>query len=627
MKKWFALITAVLLLGVLYQVTNLSVTYGQNLIAIRNNLGKSGSWRGANFNQSQKVADYIEFLQQNIPANARVILPSFGGDSKVLVNPYMQFFLAPREVLNCLNIECLQTISREDTYIVILGNLPKDLFSDTPYIMFDEHWGLLPPDDYTSENISEMVSFTSLGAIILAGVGPLLWIAALILSGSTVAILLYPGQERLLTIAFGYGLGFSLFSIGIILVNLVGFNLNTLLIIVMTMIIMVLPCSILFWRNRKLESENPQPGSGPKKIKFDFWTIIFIGLSGIATIFAVGKGYHRIDAIQIWGAKAYGIAADGTFAGVTNWGTNTLAYPLHIPGLIAAFRVLFGDLLPSSKLIFCGYYLATMMVGYFTLLGMGVRRWLSGLAVVLLFTTPIIFQHGTIGYANLPLTFYLLCGVVVFLPVFAGRITLGNLLLSGLFFASAAWTRPEGLILSIICAGLLLFLVHFDKNHSFCWRKALIFLAPLLVYLVFWQVIKQQMYPDPLTKSNLASDALLQIIRGDFHIRELFFIIKFLLQEMVSPNVWGALGVILLFAAFPVLFFRKSVSRAAKVMIATGGLFLAMIIGMYYLTSFDSAQDLSWWVTTGLNRMIFPGLVLLWLGIIGAYQDLSKVTR
>jgi hypothetical protein len=61
-------------------------------------------------------------------------------------------------------------------------------------------------------------------------------------------------------------------------------------------------------------------------------------------------------------------------------------------------------------------------------------------------------------------------------------------------------------------------------------------------------------------------------------------------------------------------------------MIAAGGLLIVMIIGMYFLTSFDPDHDLSWWVTSGLNRMLFPGVIILWLGIIGAYRDFLSST-
>ena len=37
-------------------------------------------------------------------------------------------------------------------------------------------------------------------------------------------------------------------------------------------------------------------------------------------------------------------------------------------------------------------------------------------------------------------------------------------------------------------------------------------------------------------------------------------------------------------------------------------------LGIYYLASYDSVHDISWWVNTGLDRMLFPGLLLLWVG-------------
>ena len=89
---------------------------------------------------------------------------------------------------------------------------------------------------------------------------------------------------------------------------------------------------------------------GMPKRNFDIWPLIFTGLGAIVIALAVGKGYHRLDAIQIWGVKGYGIAADGTLKTVTNWGANTLAYPLHIPVLIAAPYDNSPQLLPVARL-------------------------------------------------------------------------------------------------------------------------------------------------------------------------------------------------------------------------------------------------------------------------------------
>jgi hypothetical protein len=226
MKKLFFLIIVGIVIATLFQIANLSCEYGPDLISIRRNLGKSGLWRGANFNQSQKVADYIEFLNRNIPENARVVLPSLENDSKILVNPYMQFFLAPREVINCMSVKCLKDISRQDSFILIVGNQTKNLYPDESFIMFDAHWGVLPPKNFSNENLTPMTAFNNLGEVVRAGVEPLIWIATLTLLGTIFVVALYPGEARLQQVALGYGMGLGLFSLGVTAFNLLGFQID-----------------------------------------------------------------------------------------------------------------------------------------------------------------------------------------------------------------------------------------------------------------------------------------------------------------------------------------------------------------------------------------------------------------
>ena len=78
----------------------------------------------------------------------------------------------------------------------------------------------------------------------------------------------------------------------------------------------------------------------------------------------------------------------------------------------------------------------------------------------------------------------------------------------------------------------------------------------------------------------------------------------------------------LLIGCVVVIIFYKFTSLTARVMIVAGCLFLLMVVGMYFLTSFDSSNDLSWWVTSGMNRMVFPGIIILWLGLTGALHDI-----
>jgi hypothetical protein len=51
------------------------------------------------------------------------------------------------------------------------------------------------------------------------------------------------------------------------------------------------------------------------------------------------------------------------------------------------------------------------------------------------------------------------------------------------------------------------------------------------------------------------------------------------------------------------------------------------MIGVYYLTSYDTAHDISWWVDTGLDRMMLPGLLLLWIGGISGVSLFYKRER
>jgi hypothetical protein len=76
--------------------------------------------------------------------------------------------------------------------------------------------------------------------------------------------------------------------------------------------------------------------------------------SALADAFlSVGSGCHASDELLIWDHKGYGIAQDQSIAGVMGWG-NTVHYPLHVPLLVAAFKLLFQETLPASKLAFAG---------------------------------------------------------------------------------------------------------------------------------------------------------------------------------------------------------------------------------------------------------------------------------
>ena len=188
----------------------------------------------------------------------------------------MQFFLAPREVINCMSVECLQDISRQDTYILIIGNQAKNLYPDESFNMFDAHWGVLPPDNSSNENLTSRTAFNDLREVVHAGAAPLLWMAILTLLGTLLVVSLYPGQARLQQLALGYGLGLGLFSLGITALNLLGFQIDSLLLLVITGLFLI--PALLFWhlRKKKLNGNGLQSEMGIPKRNFDHRSLCFV---------------------------------------------------------------------------------------------------------------------------------------------------------------------------------------------------------------------------------------------------------------------------------------------------------------------------------------------------------------
>lgn len=49
-------------------------------------------------------------------------------------------------------------------------------------------------------------------------------------------------------------------------------------------------------------------------------------------------------------------------------------------------------------------------------------------------------------------------------------------------------------------------------------------------------------------------------------------------------------------------------------MILCGLAYEVIIFFSYYLTSYNSQFDISRWVSTGLDRAMMPGIIILWVG-------------
>ncbi len=587
-------------------------------LGILSNLNRTGTWRSAKFARSENFADYLMFLREEIPENGIVILPPEEVSMWTLSNTNsMQFFLDPREIKNCTTIDCgANFIGKENTYILIMGlsQFPGKIIQNQAanIRMHNDTWGVFGPEDGLGKGTPpvDLSSFEILATDIFL---PLFSFTLLILIGYYFASMVLPGLSPWSRLGIGYGVLMGVFSVSGYIFLYLGWieNLTLCFSLLTGLSLMILIAALLTKKVRLgIIADLFVWGS-----TLDIWTILIVILGGLYIFLAVGAGVHATDSYVLWGAKGAGLASEG-LSGVITRGTNTTVYPLHIPLLIGILMDTFGDTLPASKLIFPVYYLSLLLVVYGFLKERS-DSVLAGLGTLVLATIPVLAHHARIGYANLPLTFYLVVGVILFIRAISESNPNYQRMLwfvSGVFFALAIWTRPEGLwlVIGILIAGLsyLLFsgeLKHFNK----IW---LIAIAPLLV-VVGWKVTSSRFYVGIKPVEGNLEKIVHQFSVGIYHLKDFSLILMYFLRQFSNFQTWGVVGLGSLIAI--VVYFRSAYKQDSKlwILLMTAASSFAVITAIYYVLAFDQVHDMEWWLGGGFSRMIMPGMTLLWVGV------------
>lgn len=339
-----------------------------------------------------------------------------------------------------------------------------------------------------------------------------------------------------------------------------------------------------------------------------FFAILLLCFVVVAYL-SVARSYSTWDAIGIWGIKGYGIAKEGTIFAGERWGSHGLTYPLNIPLQISIFRLLDGDVLPGSKLIFPMYFISLILGAY--------RFWkeyiewkFAAMGALFLASLPIVFEHGTIGYANLPFTTYLILGLLQVIDGISKRDARGQML-GGLLLGLATWTRPEGIFLVIFALGAVLTgsrVLKFGEIRLFAVG------SPIILIAGTWQGFSASIGSQGLIGSALQS-TWRSWSRMEFHPDALYWTARYLARQSLEFKIWGALvPLILLILAVN---FRKLKPREFPLpfLLLVAGVMVGGAVALYYyLASFMS--DLIYLLGTSVNRTFMPAWVLGILGLI-----------
>jgi hypothetical protein len=347
------------------------------------------------------------------------------------------------------------------------------------------------------------------------------------------------------------------------------------------------------------------------------WTKVALAvLLLVAAVVSVGRSYSTWDAMSAYSVRGYAIARFGSVGATTGWGSGS-GYPLGVPLGIAVFRILQGDMGPVSKLIFPMFYLSLV-------LGMA-RFWIrrrvppyqAGFGSLLFATAPVIFEHGTSGYVNLPLASTLALGMLLAIE---GMLS-GNprrQLLGGVLLGLATWIRPDGLPLVAATVLGLLIAVWIGRLPRPAWRSVLI---PTAIIAGIWQTYSWILAPAgaQTATANLSTSILAKVSQGTLNLDAFYWIGRFSARQIVDPRAWGLvlpLGLMTILIKRRLVFDRDLASSFALLPIVACT--AAAFVMFYYLISFRG--DLIYWLGTDVNRMLILPAAVAWTWLVSLWS-------
>ncbi len=418
---------------------------------------------------------------------------------------------------------------------------------------------------------------------------------------------LLPRAGRIERLALAFPIGGGLFTWVLFLFGWAGVPLGRLT-LGAAYLTLVISALAIRWRRTPSygarSNEHPQGGRRAQVVFWGIWGLLAIAFGALA----VGRAYSTWDAIAIWSIKGYGMAQEASLFAGEAWGSHRLSYPLNLPLLIGSYFALDGDPAPGSKLIFSSFFLSLVLFAYVYWRRRKVPFGTGLLGVLFLGSLPIIFDHATSGYANLPFSFYLTAGLLYWIQSLGGR-DRGPMLVSGLLLGLSIWTRPEGLYMVGLTAMILAAGSRLHGRADLGWR---VWLAPLVLIGGSWGVFAT-LYGRGGPLSSAPAAAIREILNAQFHVESVYLIFRFLGRTFLDLDTWGLLvpAVVLsiLVGGRWRRLGRERTLQLELLAVASMGVILA---GIYYLISF--VGNLEYYLSTGVDRLFLPVgvLAVLW---------------
>lgn len=580
-------------------------------------------------------AKYVRFLDAYIPKDSPVVLPD-PKDGGFTGQSLMQFYLFPRPIWDCADPAsalCFKYASDPASFLLAMGDFPsQQLVGDKVFIPFPETYnqikGVYAPANLvphlivpTQDTYDRLSGIQIAAPLIEAGV-----ICLLFCLGFLFITLLFSQASWMDILGLSIPMAMGLLSWTIFITSFIGIPITLATVAVWYVLLLLAGIGTRRLLHRSWTGTAIQDAWRSIRSVWSQDRLAFVlGVAfclwfGLAVLISVGRSYSVNDDIVNWYMKGYVMVQEHTIWAGDVWGGHILAYPMNLQLSTALFQLVDGDQLPGSKALFPILAFGLLSGCYQFLRRFHVNRKVATSAILLIFTVPLFFIHSTIGLANLPMTAYLVLGV---LWTFDGlwEDSLGRMATGGVLLAFAAWTRPEGIGFGLVMLLGIYGVALIGMKRKWNWNYLLASVLPMFIFpgswllLLGWKEMKRDQVGNDLGSffpRGLQYDHLLGSLQqiGSYGLK--YF------------STWSSAGflvpicLVLLVLAW-LLNPRKSL-RPSRLLLMVTLLAWAIPVGMFLVASVSENQFAAF-LDEEFNRTFLPALVLLAVSAFVPFGD------
>ncbi len=388
--------------------------------------------------------------------------------------------------------------------------------------------------------------------------------------------------------AISYGLGTGFLALSMFLSILVGINSR----ISYIPLLIIVSCLAIYFKIYKLFFNDFfkifHLLKNQKFNKIDLFCIIFF----VIELFFLFS-YWFIYPVYWWDDVVFwdGVGKYIYYSGNLNYFEFLISpYPILIPLNMAFFFSLYSQYHYFAKIIFVSYFLFLTLFLYYSLRYFKLNKTYSLMCSITFALLGEVFIYSTNAYADLSLAyFYTIASIFLFYYISTEKDY--YLIYSSIFMGFSAWTKQEGLYLSIVNIFLLVvYQIYLQlkkgKNLRDFFRKFfLITIFGFVIYLPWW--IFSILHNIESHYLAYVFD-LFDIVRS---IKDLKIIFRYLLVEITNPLKWAFIFWFFFILILIVNYKSFKNEKNVFLLLMIIGHFLLKIV-VYIITPFDLERQL-----------------------------------